>query len=70
MFFPFLKGAGDCDVAMGVGDPVSRCWDNETGRVEQLELISGGFGAGEGAGGEIGCGDVAVACAGCAGSLC
>ena len=36
------------------------CWGSKTGCVES---ISGGFGAGEGAGGENGCGDVAVACA-------
>jgi hypothetical protein len=51
-------------VATQAGEPISKCWCKETGCSEP---ISGGFGAGDGAGGENGCGDVAVTCAG---SLC
>lgn len=47
-------------MATQMGELISRCWDNVSGSVEP---ISGGFGAGEGAGDENGCGDVAVACA-------
>ena len=45
-----------------MGGPILRSWDVEIGCVEP---ISGGFGAGEGAGGENGCGDsdVPVTCA-------
>ena len=59
-FFCF-KGAGDCSMIGWVGGPILRSWDVEIGCVEP---ISGGFGAEEGAGGENGCGDVAVTCAG------
>jgi hypothetical protein len=52
-------------VAARVGELISGCWNDETGCVGP---VSGGFGAGEGAGGENCCGDVAVACQ-CAGSL-
>ena len=46
-------------MATWVGELILWCWNDETSCVG---TISGGFGAGEGAGGENGCGDVAVAC--------
>ena len=57
-FFPFLGSAQEWDGATQVGGQFSRCWCNETGCGEPIS------GAGDGAGGENGCGDVAVTCTG------
>ena len=58
-FFLYSVSVEDCDVAMRVGGLILKCRNDETGCVES---ILGGFGIREGAGGENGCGDVAVTC--------
>lgn len=60
-FFLFTGISRSCNVSAQMGGLILSCWDDETDSIEQK---SGGFGDGEGVGGENGCGDA------CAGSLC
>lgn len=60
-FLLFPEISRTCEVATQLGGLISSCCDDKRGCVEP---ISGGFGAGEGSGGENGCGDIVVACAG------